>query len=635
MMIAIRVLISGLFIMAMSVLTGCSRNEEEMTEDSFVLKQKTMALMISTLSNPFFVTLKESAERKARQRGYNLLVLDSQDDSEKEMKNMEDLIIQGVKVILLNPADSDAAGSTVRLANSAGIPVITLDRDVSRGKVISHIASNNVAGGQIAGNYIVGQLGGKGQVVQLEGIPGTSAAKERGKGFRKAIEESDIRLVASQPGWFDRTKALSVTENLLQAHPNVNAIFAQNDEMALGAIKAVKSINKDILVVGFDGTEEGVSAVNSGELSATIAQQADVIGEKGVEVADALLKGESISPYTPVELKLVTRPLAENAIGDKKRSRIRGQEILVIGSVNADHVMQVNTLPCAGETVHSSSYCIIPGGKGANQAVASARLGGRVKLMACVGDDDFGFEIIRQFKKENINVSLLEQIQGKHSGIALIFVDSKAENCIGISPQANEHLSPERIKFRQQEVEEAAYMLVQFEIPLESIYRAITIASSKGTRVVCNPAPANKLSDEILVGIDIITPNQTEAEILTGISVADEEGARKAANWLHEKGIETVIITLGQMGAFLSSQGRRDVIEGFTVPARDTTAAGDTFNGALVVALAEGQAMDSAVRFANAAAAIAVTREGAQPSIPSRAEVESFITTNILPLPAK
>ena len=287
-------------------LTGCSQSEEAASTDA-AKDQKSLALVVSTLNNPFFVTLKEGAEAKAKELGYELTVLDAQNDSAREMTNVEDLTVKGVQAILLNPTDSDAAGNAVRIANRAEIPVITLDRGANGGEVKSHVASDNVAGGEMAGKFIIEQLGNKGKVLQLEGVPGTSAARERGEGFMKALEGSNLELVASQPADFDRSKALNVTENMLQANPDVKAIFAQNDEMALGAIKAVKAAQKDIIVVGFDGTDEGIASVKNGELAATVAQQAGMIGAIGVEVADKVIKGEAVDAYTPVELQLIIK----------------------------------------------------------------------------------------------------------------------------------------------------------------------------------------------------------------------------------------------------------------------------------------------------------------------------------------
>ena len=296
-------------VVASVALTGCNDNGAAPTVDS-AASSNTLALVVSTLNNPFFVSLKEGAEKKAQELGYTLMVLDSQNDSSREMTNIEDLTVKGVKLILLNPADSDAAGNAVRIANRAEIPVITLDRGANGGTVASHIASDNTAGGEMAGKFIVEQLKGAGKVLQLEGVAGTSAARERGAGFNKAMLNSGLEVVASQPADFDRTKALHVTENLLQANPDVKAIFAQNDEMALGAITAVKSAQKDVLVVGFDGTDEGIASVKQNALAATVAQQASMIGATGVEVADKVLKGQQIAAFTPVELQLITQEAA-------------------------------------------------------------------------------------------------------------------------------------------------------------------------------------------------------------------------------------------------------------------------------------------------------------------------------------
>ena len=268
--------------------------------------QDTMAMVVSTLNNPFFVTMKEGAEAKAKELGYNLIVLDSQNDPSKELSNVEDLTVRGVKAILINPTDSDAVSNAIRMANRSNIPVLTLDRGANRGEVVSHIASDNVAGGEMAGKFIMEKVGEKARVIQLEGIAGTSAARERGKGFMNAVE-GGMELLASQPADFDRTKGLNVMENMLAANPDVQAVFAQNDEMALGALRAVQASGKDVLIVGFDGTEDGIAAVNRGILGATIAQQPDLIGALGVETADKVLKGESVEKYIPVQLKVITK----------------------------------------------------------------------------------------------------------------------------------------------------------------------------------------------------------------------------------------------------------------------------------------------------------------------------------------
>jgi len=268
----------------------------------------TIGLVLSTLNNPFFVTLKEGAEAKAKDLGYKLLVLDSQNDPAKELANVEDLLSKKISLLLINPTDSDAVVSAIRAANRAEVPVVTLDRGATGGDVLSHVASDNVQGGMMAGELIVKVLGGSGKVVELQGVAGTSAARDRGEGFNAAVDAvAGIVVVASQVADFDRTKGLNVMENILQAQSDIDAVFAHNDEMALGAIKAIESSNRDIIVVGFDGTGDAVMAVKEGAMLATVAQQAARIGSIGVETADAILNGKVVAEYSSVPLQWITK----------------------------------------------------------------------------------------------------------------------------------------------------------------------------------------------------------------------------------------------------------------------------------------------------------------------------------------
>ena len=272
------------------------------------MAKDTIALVVSTLNNPFFVSLKDGAQKEADKLGYTLVVLDSQNNPAKELANVQDLTVRGTKLLLINPTDSDAVGNAVKMANQANIPVITLDRVANQGTVVSHIASDNVAGGKMAGDYIAEKLGNGAKVIELQGIAGASAARERGEGFKQAVAAHKFNVLASQPADFDRTKGLNVMQNLLTAHPDVQAVFAQNDEMALGALRALQVAGKnDVLVVGFDGTDDGVKAVEGGKLGATVAQMADQIGVIGVVTADKALKGETVPAQIPVDLKLVKK----------------------------------------------------------------------------------------------------------------------------------------------------------------------------------------------------------------------------------------------------------------------------------------------------------------------------------------
>jgi ribose transport system substrate-binding protein len=270
----------------------------------------TLGVSISTLNNPFFVTLRDGAQAAADDLGAELVVLDSQNDSATEAANVEDLIAQGVDAILINPTDSAAAVPSVLAANDAGIPVFTIDRSADEGEVVSHIASDNVAGGRLAAEFLCDAIGGSGNVVELQGIPGTSAARDRGQGFNDYMssECADAEIVAQQPANFDRAEGLTVYENILQSQDSIDGVFAHNDSMILGALEAAEAAGRadDTVFVGFDAIDDAVAAVREGRLDATIAQQPALIGELGVETAINHLNGEDVSQNIPVDLRLIS-----------------------------------------------------------------------------------------------------------------------------------------------------------------------------------------------------------------------------------------------------------------------------------------------------------------------------------------
>jgi ribokinase len=298
--------------------------------------------------------------------------------------------------------------------------------------------------------------------------------------------------------------------------------------------------------------------------------------------------------------------------------------IVVVGSTNTDMVIKASHLPQPGETILGGTFFMSAGGKGANQAVAAARLGGKVSFIAKTGYDIFGKQAIDLFEKEGIDISFIARDHYQPSGVALITVDDKGENCIVVAPGANASLMPQDIDEAKEKFETASFVLMQLETPIETVEHVANISSAKKIKFLLNPAPATKLNDDLLKKITIITPNQKETEMLTGINVSDESSAKKAARYLQNKGIETVIITMGAAGAFVLHENNTQMIPGHKVKVVDTTAAGDVFNGALVVALSEGMNMNEAVAFACKAAAISVTRLGAQASAPERHEVEDF-----------
>jgi ribose transport system substrate-binding protein len=271
-----------------------------------------IGLSVSTLNNPFFVSMKNGVEDEAKKQGMEVVVVDAQNDAAKQINDVEDLIQQGVNVLLINPTDSAAISTAVQSANSLGIPVVTLDRSAEKGDVATLVSSDNEKGGEMAGEYLVEQLGEGAKVAELEGVPGASATRERGAGFHNIADEK-LDVVAKQTANFDRTEGLNTMENLIQGNPDIKAVFAHNDEMALGALQAIQSSGRDVLVVGFDGNEDAMTSIRNGNLSATVAQQPEKIGQLAVQAGADVLQGKKIEEKIPVPLKLVTEENIEDS----------------------------------------------------------------------------------------------------------------------------------------------------------------------------------------------------------------------------------------------------------------------------------------------------------------------------------
>jgi len=296
--------------------------------------------------------------------------------------------------------------------------------------------------------------------------------------------------------------------------------------------------------------------------------------------------------------------------------------ILVIGSSNTDMVIKTEKLPVPGETILGGAFLMNPGGKGANQAVAAARLGGKVTFVTKRGNDLFGNQAVGLLMREGIDTKYVVKDMELPSGVALITVDSSGENSIVVAPGSNGNLMQEDIPPHIFETDKFEILLLQLEIPISTVEYSAIAASEHGIKVILNPAPACKLSDNLLKHTWLITPNETEAESITGVTVTDISSAERVAALIQERGVKNVIITLGEMGAFVKSENYTGLISGVKVKPVDTTAAGDVFNGALAVAVSEGKELKDAVFFANKAASISVTRMGAQASAPYRSEIK-------------
>lgn len=300
---------------------------------------------------------------------------------------------------------------------------------------------------------------------------------------------------------------------------------------------------------------------------------------------------------------------------------MKTNKIVVLGSCNTDMVVKSSRLPVPGETILGGTFMMNPGGKGANQAVAAARLGGNVTFVTKTGNDLFGRQSIELYNDENINTEFISSDPDLPSGVALITVDGEGENCIVVASGANGSLSPADVKDAEKEITSADILLMQLEVPIETVEYAAKMAKKNGVKVILNPAPAQSLSNDLLSNIHMIIPNETEAEIISGIKVTDVESAKKAADMICSKGVDIVVITMGSAGALIKEGNQYHQIPALRVKAVDTTAAGDTFCGAISVALSEGKSLVDAIKFANQCSAITVTRMGAQASIPYRKEV--------------
>ena len=299
------------------------------------------------------------------------------------------------------------------------------------------------------------------------------------------------------------------------------------------------------------------------------------------------------------------------------------RKIVVVGSCNTDMVINMDRLPLPGETLLGGKFFMNAGGKGANQAVAAARLGGKVNFVAKVGNDPFGIRSIDQYKAEGIGTKHVVVDKEHPSGVALILVDAHGENSIAVASGANAHLLPEDIDQAKGTIEDCDILLMQLETPMETIEHAAQMAKRAGGKVILNPAPAHSLPESLLANLYMLIANETEAEYISGTRITDMDSVARAADIICHRGVENVVITLGSKGAFIKERDTYHQVPALKVKAVDATAAGDTFCGAVCVALAEGRGIIEAVTFANRAAAVTVTRMGAQSSLPYRREVES------------
>jgi ribokinase len=302
--------------------------------------------------------------------------------------------------------------------------------------------------------------------------------------------------------------------------------------------------------------------------------------------------------------------------------------ITVVGSLNMDLVTYTGRMPVTGETIIGKSFKQVPGGKGANQADTIAKLGAKVRMIGCVGSDNMGNMLLTSLKKDGVDIELVKKVEGVSTGIASITVDSKANNCIIVVPGANNMLSIDDLKASYEAIQNSDVVVAQLEVPVDTVKFALKTARKLGKLTILNPAPAIELDDEFLANVDILVPNDTELELISGIQVKNESDLKKAAQVIMDKGVKELIVTLGSEGCMYINKSGFKAYPAYKVDAIDTTAAGDSFIGAVAVAINEGKSLEEAICFATAVGALTVTKEGAQISLPLREEVETFIRNN-------
>jgi ribokinase len=305
--------------------------------------------------------------------------------------------------------------------------------------------------------------------------------------------------------------------------------------------------------------------------------------------------------------------------------KMNNKNIVVIGSSNIDLVAKAPQIPIPGQTLTGTDFFMVPGGKGANQAVAAAKLGADVIFVAKLGKDVFAEKSLENFKNTGINTKHVEQIDNVPSGVALIAVDANGQNSIIVVPGANGCICPDDVDKAESDIASAAVVVAQLEIPIETVHHAAELAKKYNVHFILDPAPARAIPKSLLEMVDVIKPNETEAEILTSIRVTDADSAKKAADMLLDAGVKNVIISMGDKGFFIADRENYEMVQNKKVIAKDSTAAGDAFTGALAFGMANGKSVKQAAVYANAVAAVSVTRFGAQPSMPTKKEVDDFI----------
>ena len=590
----------------------------KMAQSLVTKKTKTIGVIIPDIRNPFFTDIVRGIEDKAFKEGYNIILCNTDECEEKEVKAINTLIEKMVDGIIFAP--SSKGDSNLSDYNGLTKPIVLVDKKLNIKNLKGIVTLDNKEGTYLATNLLVENNHKK--ILYLSGPLKNKISKDRLKGYKKALKKAGIKYDESLvlKGEYSLEWGYEIIKKL--KYINFTAICAGNDLIAIGAIKALKERNirvpKDVSVVGFDDIE--TSSIINPQLT-TIKQNSYSMG---YESANILIKNLEKKSFNNIE-KITFKPelIIRDSTAKKVYRRLTMKKICVVGSLNMDLVVNVETMPKKGQTLIGGDFKEVPGGKGANQAVAMARLGADVSMIGKVGTDGFGQTLLEALKNDNVNTSYIYKEEGP-SGVATITVDKNAENSIVVAPGANFALGKEDIDKNIEAIKSSDIVVVQLETPLETINYTLKKAKELGKYTILNPAPAVNLDDSIIKNVDLLTPNETELEILSGVSINCEDDILKASKIMIEKGVKELIVTLGSKGSLYINKEKNMFKKSYKVEAIDTTAAGDSYTGALAVAFSKGKNIEEAMDFASKVGALCVTKEGAQSSLPTIDEVEKF-----------
>ncbi|GGJ87801.1 hypothetical protein GCM10007063_07820 [Lentibacillus kapialis] len=564
-------------------------------------RSKMIALLVPDITNPFFPELARAIEDVTNQHGYTFVLCNTDNDIDKKMGYLSALQQKSVDGFIIV-----SSSLTEDYLKNIQTPIVALDRIIS--PEVSSVTVNNRDGARKAVKYL--KSVGCSRIAHIAGPEHVDNAVYRMRGFLDEIKHEkwfDSSYVLS--GAYNFEKAREAAVNLLTKNPKIDGIFAGNDLMGAGVLNAAASLDinvpEDLAVIGFDGISM------SETVTPALTTMAQPIYDIGTKAAEILIEHISTRYQSVMREEFNVRLIERESTLRMEDLMSAKPKVCIIGSINMDLNVTTNKMPMQGETVLGDKFFTNPGGKGANQAVAAARMGADVNVIGAVGEDAFGQKLRQNLANEGIRTESIETIADVSTGTATIIL-SENDNRIIVAPGANNHVTPELVAKQRELIEESDIILMQLEVPMETIVSTVKIAEASDVQVILNPAPFQPLPESVLKKTAYMTPNEIELASMKEYP-------------MYESIRQKMIVTRGGKGVTFVENGAENVIGGHCVQVTDTTGAGDTFNGALAGELAGGTNLPDAVTMANAAAALSVSKLGAQSGMPSKQDVQRFL----------